>query len=324
MARRPASISERCARFSVQVGNVWVGCSSSYRIVTSARAVDVSNRHECPRCRPYRIVTVGRWRACRIVTSARMVDVPNRHGGPVACIRIVTLVWRRQASDDSAGTSSATRDDSIGAWVRVRDDSVRTRCGGSVPGRRRRPTGWGVTALRHDGSMNPALVPLRLAVVGDVVGVHSCPSCEVPVERIHRPGRARIYCTAACRQRAYRWRRARGIRIFVERDGPAERSVNVHRHALRDRRDPVSRITDPRGREVTVCGTFAQPARHAPGTHDRFVPDLSWSCEVCTALIGVGDPLAGLPEASTRWIVPPMPARTPRPPLFPLARASPS
>ena len=131
----------------------------------------------------------------------------------------------------------------------------------------------------------------------EIRGSHPCPVCDAEVEQIVRPGRARIYCTNACRQRAYRWRRARGIRLCTERDGLAERSVNGRRHALRDRRDPVSSLTDHRRREVTVCGTFARPVLDTRVTHDRFLPDHPWSCETCIELIGVGPPGTGLPAA---------------------------
>jgi hypothetical protein len=150
--------------------------------------------------------------------------------------------------------------------------------------------------------LEPSVVT-PVPIIGDIVDRHACPSCDRTVEHVYRPGRARIYCSQACRQRAYRWRRANGVRIFVERDGPAERSGTGRRHALRDQRDPISRMTDRQGREVTVCGTFARPARLGRVTHDRFVPAGRSACEVCTVLIGVGDPLAGLPEAALRWIV---------------------
>lgn len=137
--------------------------------------------------------------------------------------------------------------------------------------------------------------------VGDIVGEHRCPVCGDAVAEIFRPGRNRIYCSNACRQRAYRWRRANGIRRFVERDGPAERLLNDRRHALRDDRDPVSRLRDRRGREVTVCGAFARPIRNARVTHDRFVPEHPWSCDACVRLIGAGPPGSGIPAVVTRY-----------------------
>lgn len=138
-------------------------------------------------------------------------------------------------------------------------------------------------------------------VVGDVVGHHDCPTCGAAVAEVYRPGRGRLYCTNACRQRAYRWRRAHGVRMFVERDGAAERLFNDRRHALRDARDPVARLRDRRQREVTVCGTFGRPVRTQRVTHDRFVPEHPWSCASCAALISAGPPGSGIPEVVSQY-----------------------
>lgn len=136
----------------------------------------------------------------------------------------------------------------------------------------------------------------EIHLTGDVVGDHPCPVCGAAVVEVHRPGRGRVYCTNACRQRAYRWRRAHAVRLCVERNGPTERLVNDRRHALRDRRDPVAGVTDRDRREVAVCGAFARPVRGTRTTHDRFVPEHPWSCASCTALIGAGPPGSGIPE----------------------------
>lgn len=159
-----------------------------------------------------------------------------------------------------------------------------------------------VTPWWHGGCMvdaSPAIP--EFSVTGDVVGEHSCPVCDRPVVEVYRPGRGRIYCTDACRQRAYRWRRAHGIRMFVERDGAAERLVNDRRHAVRDERDPVRRINDHRRRETTVCGAFARPVRGQRVTHDRFVPEHPWSCRSCAALISAGPPGTGIPEVVRQY-----------------------
>ena len=131
---------------------------------------------------------------------------------------------------------------------------------------------------------------------GDVVGEHTCPMCATSVPEVYRPGRGRIYCTNACRQRAYRWRRTHGIRTFVQRDGAAERGFNDRRHALRDSRDPVARIRDSRRRATTVCGVFARPVHDTRVTHDRFVPEHPWSCSSCSSLISAGPPGTGIPD----------------------------
>lgn len=174
---------------------------------------------------------------------------------------------------------------------------------GGVLGRLDRdPYIMSVTPVRQDRDMrNRVMAPIPQ--IGDIVGAHACPVCEGAVQQVFRPGRIRIYCGNACRQRAYRWRRANGIRCVVERDGPAERLLNDRRHALRDHRDPVSRLRDRRGREVAVCGTFARPVRDARVTHDRFVPEHPWSCEACVRLIGVGPPGSGIPDVVARYAV---------------------
>jgi hypothetical protein len=137
---------------------------------------------------------------------------------------------------------------------------------------------------------------MEFHIIGDVVGEHPCPVCATTVQQVYRPGRGRIYCSNGCRQRAYRWRRLRGIRRCVERDGPTERLFNDRRHALRDERDPVSSLRDRRQREVSVCGTFAKPVRDTRTTHDRFVPEHDWSCATCVSLIGAGPPGTGIPD----------------------------
>jgi hypothetical protein len=142
-----------------------------------------------------------------------------------------------------------------------------------------------------------------IPVAGDVIGEHDCPTCSASVPHVFRPGRGRVYCSNACRQRAYRWRRARGIRRVVERDGAAARLVNDRRHAVRDPRDPVSGVRDGRRREVAVCGAFARPVRGQRVTHDRFVPEHPWSCESCAQLIGVGPPGTGIPDVVRRYAV---------------------
>lgn len=138
--------------------------------------------------------------------------------------------------------------------------------------------------------------PIHVAVCGDVVAEHECPVCGTTVEDLYRPGRHRIYCTNACRQRAYRWRRANGVRMCVERNGPAESLFNDRMHARRDHRDPVAGVRDRREREMSVCGTFAKPLRHMRRLHNQFVPESNHACESCIALIGVGPWGTGIPD----------------------------
>ena len=134
---------------------------------------------------------------------------------------------------------------------------------------------------------------------------HDCPACGRTVERVHRPGRHRIYCTNACRQKAYRWRLANGVRRCVERDGPARMLCNDRLHADRDPRDPAARLHDRRNRDLTACGVFAVRLRNGHRTHDRFVPESPSSCSACIALIGVGPYGTGIPDCVRRYWVDP-------------------
>jgi hypothetical protein len=121
-----------------------------------------------------------------------------------------------------------------------------------------------------------------------ITGPWWCPVCDAPTPHRYRAGRQKVYCTNACRQKAYRWRRAHGVRLFATADNPAERADGrVLRHALRDRRDPVAILRAPRGREVTVCGTFATPAHNQQVRHSRFLPASTSSCQSCVQNVGV-------------------------------------
>jgi hypothetical protein len=140
--------------------------------------------------------------------------------------------------------------------------------------------------------LNPFVRPVR----GEVVAEHECPMCGTVVEHVHRPGRHRIYCTNACRQRAYRWRRSHGIRVCVERTGPAESLFNQRWHARRIDTDPAAALRDRRERELTACGVFARPLREQRRTHNQFVPESPNSCDSCIGLVGVGPYGTGIPD----------------------------
>lgn len=127
---------------------------------------------------------------------------------------------------------------------------------------------------------------------GAVVQRRPCPACASEVVQTYRPGRARIYCDAACRQRAYRWRIRHGVRWFAERDGPALRSsTRERRHALRIRHDLRGAMFDHRNRRLTLCGTFARPSYYDRVTHFDYLPDHPWSCASCSALVGGPPPV---------------------------------
>lgn len=103
---------------------------------------------------------------------------------------------------------------------------------------------------------------------------------------MNRPGRPKVYCSNACRQRAYRWRRQHGVRVRATPSRPAERAITFYkRHALRNPKDFVAGLRGFRDRHVTACGTFAMPARDLRYTHNDFVPDHPWSCQTCVRLV---------------------------------------
>lgn len=122
--------------------------------------------------------------------------------------------------------------------------------------------------------------------------VWTCPVCGVDVPHPYGPGRKRVYCTAACKQRAYRWRRDHGVRLLATPWQPAERSGFLKGHAVRPAADFVGGRSDARGREVTVCGAFARRNDPDRWLHTEFVPGPS-ACHSCMALIGA-DPSWGV------------------------------
>jgi hypothetical protein len=117
-----------------------------------------------------------------------------------------------------------------------------------------------------------------------VVAEWWCPVCDAPAHHTRQAGRPRVYCTNACRQRAYRWRRDNHARLAATPEHPAERASNgIRSHALRSRRDFVSNYSDQRRREVAVCGAFGRPA-----THTYFVANnTGFGCLSCIRLIAI-------------------------------------
>ncbi len=124
--------------------------------------------------------------------------------------------------------------------------------------------------------------------------VWRCPVCSASVARPHRPGRAKVYCTNACRQRAYRWRCARRSQLTTPI--PPQRAQTADRtHAVRSAADFVAPLADPDGRRVTVCGAFARAAsdRSESFRHTSFYvidddghPPPS-TCSTCVRLLSV-------------------------------------
>jgi hypothetical protein len=134
-----------------------------------------------------------------------------------------------------------------------------------------------------------------------------CPVCGGAAHRTYRPGRPKIYCSNACRQRAYRWRRRNCARTVARPGARAEGAYVVSGtwHALRAPHDLPAGRRDRRGRQVTVCGALARPARLlGTRTHYDFVDHIGQGCRTCTALVAptldprapCSDDLGGAPE----------------------------
>jgi hypothetical protein len=126
-----------------------------------------------------------------------------------------------------------------------------------------------------------------IALPGTVMEEWWCPVCDRATHRIYRPGRPRIYCSNACRQRAYRYRKANGLRTTATRQAPCESAFVAFgkRHALRSRTDFMANLSDCRRRRVTVCGALARPTRYAKMRHFDFLLDSSGSCRSCIELV---------------------------------------
>lgn len=121
---------------------------------------------------------------------------------------------------------------------------------------------------------------------GPPVGEWRCPVCAADIVHDVRAGRKRVYCTNACRQRAYRWRRDHGVRILATPWLPATRSESGRAHAVRPATDYVGVRHDQHGRNVSVCGAFARTTKPRPGWHNEFLPGTRRACASCTRLIG--------------------------------------
>ena len=148
-----------------------------------------------------------------------------------------------------------------------------------------------VTPLRHAAGMTTEHRPrsLYIGTPGDVIEQWWCPICNAPAHRLYRPGRPRIYCSNSCRQRAYRYRKANGMRTRATASAPCESAFVLgafgRRHALRHRSDLLANLSDGRRRRVTVCGALARPTRFAGLRHFDFLLDGASSCRSCVTLV---------------------------------------
>ena len=126
--------------------------------------------------------------------------------------------------------------------------------------------------------------------------IWTCPVCNTPVPRLPRAGRHRVYCTNACRQRAYRLRCKSHQQhpMAAHRDPRPVRATTRDRvHAIREYPDVSSGRRDSIGRGITACGAFGRMSIDTPARfgHLRFastegIPNPS-RCRSCEQLSGI-------------------------------------
>lgn len=178
------------------------------------------------------------------------------------------------------------------------------RIGHAVVGSQLRPR-TSETPLRHGGHMERAPMTasaqrwrqrpwctgprhsrVRALDPGRIVSLWWCPVCGAAAHRTARPGRPRVYCTNACRQRAYRVRRqARATLPVRTRPQSLVRARSRGRsHALRPPDVFPAGPPDGSGRELSLCGAFVRRDTVPPWVHDHFVPEVPWACGSCVVL----------------------------------------
>lgn len=118
-----------------------------------------------------------------------------------------------------------------------------------------------------------------------------CPCCGADTPRVQRPGRPRVYCTNACRQKMYRFRRRHGIRLLHGDGQPAHRAAGARvTHLVRPGVDPVGHRRTSQRKVVSLCGAFSRPA----ADHAHLKPDFRFddvhACFTCLDLTGAGVP----------------------------------
>jgi len=132
------------------------------------------------------------------------------------------------------------------------------------------------------------LQPPPFDELGDpIVADWHCPVCGTYTPRVRRPGRPAVYCSNACRQKAYRYRCRHGIRLLSGDRQPSHRGRGARViHLLRPERDPVAGLRRGDQSCVSLCGAFIRPATD----HAHLLPDFPFdavdACYSCIALTG--------------------------------------
>lgn len=165
------------------------------------------------------------------------------------------------------------------------------------------PAPFGCVADRSE-ALRPTGSPVYLRPQwGDVVAEWACPVCGTSCNRTYHSGRARVYCTNACRQRAYRLRR-QSLVPAPATAAPVRARTRDGLHALRSDGDLVAGRRDSTGRQVTACGSFARSTRDRPSFawHTDFIAGGPSSCRTCAAVLHVEPtPVATMLERALRY-----------------------
>ena len=137
------------------------------------------------------------------------------------------------------------------------------------------------TPTRHSLDMaiptTPSFQPRRRLVAGAIVEEWWCPVCDRAAHRIHRPGRPRIYCSNACRQRAYRYRRAHGLRTTAHRRPAVRVGVRARGNRQAPRTARPGRLHVEPVRRPPQAGDGVRRTRHADALHASYATSTSCS-----------------------------------------------
>ena len=118
-----------------------------------------------------------------------------------------------------------------------------------------------------------------------------CPCCGAYTPRVQRPGRPRVYCSNACRQKMYRFRCRHGIRLRYGDGQPAHRAAGaLVTHLVRPAADPVGHRRTAQRKAVSLCGAFVRPITDQPHVRPEFRFDDVRACFTCLDLTGAGTP----------------------------------
>ncbi len=138
--------------------------------------------------------------------------------------------------------------------------------------------------------------------------IWTCPVCNASIPRLRRAGRHRVYCTNACRQRAYRLRcKSRQLHPMSAHcdPRPARATTRDRVHAIREFSDVSSGRRDSIGRGITACGAFGRMSIDTPSRfgHLRFtsiegLPNPN-RCRRCEQLTGISPSPTG--DGGTPW-----------------------